>query len=96
MTTMGLDECAALLRCDRETVRELAARGELPGAQVGSAWVFIESDVLAWLRRRIEDQQRLRADRLRGVVQYEGRLTVSKATRRRVPPALPELPRRNA
>lgn len=50
MQTIGLTEAAKLLRCNRNTVREKAASGEIPGAKIGRAWVFVEVDLLSWLR----------------------------------------------
>ncbi len=50
MQTIGLQEAAKLLRCNVETVRAKAASGEIPAAKTGRAWVFIEVDLLAWLR----------------------------------------------
>jgi excisionase family DNA binding protein len=38
-------EVAKLLRVSRETVRQLAAAGELPGRKIGRAWRFPKSAV---------------------------------------------------
>lgn len=54
--TLGLDECAAMLRINPSTALELAQRGEIPGAKIGRAWVFVEEDVLTYLREQIETQ----------------------------------------
>jgi excisionase family DNA binding protein len=43
------DQLAALLQVDRDTVRRLAARGELPGRKVGGHWRFSRQAVLEWL-----------------------------------------------
>lgn len=61
MSTLGVQEAAALLHVHAQTVLELAQSGELPGARIGRSWVFIEADVLEWLRLQI---QRQRAQRL--------------------------------
>jgi excisionase family DNA binding protein len=58
--TLDINECAAFLRIDRTTALALANRGEIPGAKVGRAWVFLEEDLAQWLRGEIEAQQRLR------------------------------------
>jgi len=50
MTTLDLESAAALLICHPETVRQMADAGELPAAKVGRAWVFVEVDLIAWLR----------------------------------------------
>jgi excisionase family DNA binding protein len=43
------EQLAALLQLDVDTVRRLAARGELPGRKVGGHWRFSRSAVLDWL-----------------------------------------------
>ncbi|MBU6994248.1 helix-turn-helix domain-containing protein [Ferrovum myxofaciens] len=50
MQTIGLQETAKLLRCNAETVREKASNGEIPGIKVGRSWVFVEVDLLEWVR----------------------------------------------
>lgn len=50
MKTMGLAEAAEFLRASEETVREKAAAGEIPGAKIGRAWVFIDADLAEYLR----------------------------------------------
>lgn len=54
--TMDIEECAAYLKVHRTTVLELADKGELPGAQVGRAWVFLADDVESYLRKRVREQ----------------------------------------
>lgn len=56
MSTLGVEECAALLRVDKSTTLELAQSGELPGAKIGKAWVFIYEDVMNYLRMKVEQQ----------------------------------------
>lgn len=50
MSTLDLTQAAMLLHCDPETVRGKVASGEIPGAKIGRAWVFIEVDLIDWLR----------------------------------------------
>jgi excisionase family DNA binding protein len=52
MRTLDLDEAADWLKCDPETVRTMAASGELPAAKVGRAWVFVDVDLVDWLRSK--------------------------------------------
>jgi excisionase family DNA binding protein len=54
--TLDLDECAALLKVHPNTVAERAAAGDLPGAKIGRAWVFIEDEVLDYLRAQVQIQ----------------------------------------
>jgi len=42
--------CAALLHCSVSHLLRLARDGIVPGTKVGRGWVFIEEDVVEWLR----------------------------------------------
>lgn len=53
-TTLTLPEAAKLLRVHKTTLRLRAAAGDVPGAKVGRAWTFIESDLLAHLRSQYQ------------------------------------------
>jgi excisionase family DNA binding protein len=48
--TLTLREAARLLNMHPVTVQERARAGELPGAKPGKAWVFIEEDLVSYLR----------------------------------------------
>src|SRR6185437_3018125 len=48
--TLGLQEAAAFLRCHPEELRRRAKMGQIPGAKVGRAWVFLEQDLAEYLR----------------------------------------------
>jgi excisionase family DNA binding protein len=50
--TLTLEEAAALLKMHKETLREMAKAGVVPGAKPAKAWVFIEVDVIEFLRRQ--------------------------------------------
>ena len=52
MKTFGLNEAALFLRCHPEELRRRARAGVIPGAKVGRAWVFLEDDLVAYLRSR--------------------------------------------
>ena len=56
MNTLDLEEAAAFLKCSDDTIRELVASGQLPGAKVGRKWVFIDVDLLEWLRTKYASQ----------------------------------------
>ena len=43
------EQLAALLQLDVETVRKLAANGDIPGRKVGGHWRFSRQAVLDWL-----------------------------------------------
>lgn len=82
--TCGIDEAAKILRVHRNTALELAEKGEIPGAKIGRAWVFIVADLTDWLRERTREQQRKR----RGDDDPPKR---TGGGRRQTPPLLPEL-----
>lgn len=63
MRTFDLQECADFLKVDRTTAMKLAQQGEIVGARIGRAWVFLEDDVVAFLR---EQAQRQTLERLEG------------------------------
>jgi excisionase family DNA binding protein len=48
--TLGLQQAATFLRCHPEELRRRAKAGQIPGAKVGRAWVFLEDDLAAYLR----------------------------------------------
>ena len=42
--------CAALLRCSVSHLHRLARDGIVPATKVGRGWLFIEADIVEWLR----------------------------------------------
>jgi hypothetical protein len=50
MRTLGLIDAASFLRVHPEELRRRAKSGEIPGAKVGRAWVFVDEDLAAHLR----------------------------------------------
>jgi excisionase family DNA binding protein len=46
---LTIAEAARLLRVGESTVRELAARGEVPGRKLGRQWRFSRRALLEWL-----------------------------------------------
>ena len=90
--TLSVEQVAMLLHAENETVMQYARRGELPGARIGKSWVFLRSDVLAFLRVHIDQETSERlAQRLRSplAIAVEPR----RRKRRTVLPVLPELPK---
>lgn len=95
MKTYDLDETADFLKVDRETARDLATIGELPGAKVGRAWVFLETDLVEFLKDRVRLQTNQRRAEASARQQLESSLSVVQGrsnSRARTPPKLPELP----
>ena len=62
MRSLDLEECAAYLKVDRTTVLKLAMQGVLPGAKIGRAWVFPETELAAFLSSEVKRQQAERRD----------------------------------
>jgi len=52
MNTLTLNQAADFLNIHPQTLRTRALTGELPGAKIGKAWVFIEEDLAAAIRSR--------------------------------------------
>ena len=60
MNTLDINECAEFLKINKNTASELAAKGMLPGAKIGRAWVFLEDELVEYLRNETKNQQRWR------------------------------------
>lgn len=56
MRTYDIHEAADFLKIDRTTALDLAGAGELPGAKIGRAWVFLEIDLIAYLQDKVRIQ----------------------------------------
>ncbi|WP_432383475.1 helix-turn-helix domain-containing protein [Duganella sp. P38] len=58
-----IEQAAARLFASRRVILALARSGALPACKVGPSWVFLRTDVLNFLRARIDadTQQRLAA-----------------------------------
>jgi len=50
MSTLTLQQAAALLKIHPVTLQEKARAGVIPGAKIGRAWVFVEIDLLEYIR----------------------------------------------
>lgn len=50
MRTLTLQEAAALLKLHPVTVAERAADGRIPAAKIGRRWVFVEDDLISYVR----------------------------------------------
>ena len=58
-TALDLDEAASLLGLAPSTVRDKAARRELPAIKTGKKWRFFRADLIKWLesnRRRTQEE----------------------------------------
>jgi excisionase family DNA binding protein len=52
MGTLTLQQAAALLKIHPVTLQDKARAGEIPGAKIGRAWVFVEIDLLEYIRSK--------------------------------------------
>lgn len=50
MKTLTLKEAAALLKMHPQSLRTKVINGLVPGAKVGKSWVFIEEDLVQYIR----------------------------------------------
>jgi excisionase family DNA binding protein len=50
MQTLNIQEAATFLKCSEDTVGELAHAGEIPAAKVGRSWVFVDEDLIGYIR----------------------------------------------
>ncbi|CAN7434101.1 DNA-binding protein [Caballeronia sp. LjRoot34] len=57
----------------------MAGTGELAGAKIGRAWVFLEDDVLSFLRKKVQEQS---IARLQGAHEPEADDKLAKAVAR--------------
>jgi excisionase family DNA binding protein len=48
--TLGIKEAASLLMVHPVTLYQMAEKGEIPAAKPGKKWVFIDVDLIQWLR----------------------------------------------
>lgn len=84
MKTYDRTEAAEFLKCDEDTVSTLRNTGKLRGAKIGRALVFMEDDLVEFLR----DQVRQQSDAIREMVE-----AAAVPTRRgRKPRPRPDLP----
>ncbi|MHB1099466.1 MAG: helix-turn-helix domain-containing protein [Burkholderiales bacterium] len=50
MKTLDLHAAAELLRIHPVTLRDKARLGEIPGAKIGKCWVFVDVDLIDYIR----------------------------------------------
>ncbi len=50
MKTLDLQEAAAFLRMNPETLRQKTKAEIIPGAKPGKSWVFLEDDLAEYIR----------------------------------------------
>ena len=94
MKTYDINEAADFLKIDRSTALELAHVGTLPGAKVGRAWVFMEDELVAYLRdvtRKQTQARRAHAEAVDVIDRAQQEPKIRRRGRRRPLPELPQL-----
>ena len=94
MKTYDINEVADFLKVDRSTALDLANLGALPGAKVGRAWVFMEDELVGYLRdvtRKQTQVRRANAEAIQVMDQAQQEPKPGRRSRRRPVPDLPEL-----
>ncbi|WP_082769112.1 MULTISPECIES: helix-turn-helix domain-containing protein [Methylomonas] len=66
MKTLNLQDAAELLMIHPTTLLVKAKAGEIPGAKPGKCWVFIDVDLLDWLRSQYTYRPRESVDNQTG------------------------------
>ncbi|MEJ7805266.1 MAG: helix-turn-helix domain-containing protein [Telluria sp.] len=61
MRTLDLLECAEFLKIERTHTLKLCGEGTIPGAKIGKNWVFLEDDLVEYLRKQVRLQMRERS-----------------------------------
>lgn len=59
MRTMGIKEASAFLMIHPVTLYKMAERGEVPAAKIGKRWVFIDVDLIDYIRSKYQVQASL-------------------------------------
>ena len=57
MKTLDLLEAAKLLKLHPQTLLQRARAGEIPAAKPGKCWIFIEEDLIDWIRSQYNRPQ---------------------------------------
>lgn len=55
-TVLSVDDVAAMLAAETETIVDLAKSGDLPGTKFGKSWIFLAEDVHRFLKVRISNE----------------------------------------
>lgn len=52
MNTLNIEQAAEFLGAHKETIRRLVASKEIPGVKIGKKWIFIEQDLVEYMRSK--------------------------------------------
>jgi hypothetical protein len=56
MHTLNLQQAADFLKIHPVTLGQKARAGEIPGAKIGKAWVFVEIDLTDYIRAQYQER----------------------------------------
>ena len=54
MNTLNLSEAAEFLKIHPVTLGDKVRSGEIPGAKIGKAWVFVDIDLINYIRAQYQ------------------------------------------
>ncbi|APZ43605.1 helix-turn-helix domain-containing protein [Acidihalobacter ferrooxydans] len=60
MNTLDLNAAATKLQMSPESLRRKAKAGQIPAAKPGKQWVFLEEDLVDWLRAQYPQRRQAR------------------------------------
>lgn len=85
--TISAAEVAVLLSCTEEQAEELTRKGEIPGTKFGKSWIYVRSDLLAYVAERARQEAQERRASKQGRAGMHKVAPIKKT--RQKPPALP-------
>ena len=50
--TLNIDEACQLLHTHKSTLYQKIASGEIPAARIGRSWIFVELDLVDYIRKQ--------------------------------------------
>ena len=54
---LDVESCAKLLHCSVEHLNRLARGGDIPATKIGRSWIFLEDEIVGWLRSKTRSQK---------------------------------------
>ena len=54
--TLNVEEVCSLLKIHCSTLYQKIASGEIPAARIGRSWVFVEEDVIGYVRKQYKKE----------------------------------------
>lgn len=64
--SLDIDSASDFLKIHSTTLGELAGNGQIKAGKIGRAWVFLKSDLVAYLREQIDAQTAERRKKFEG------------------------------